>query len=184
VTVADAVDNALNTLLAVITLDARVAQGKARIVTRQVSGVTVKTLDPPIALAYAVDRLGNRLVLGSSPAAVARYLSAGSDSESAGRFRKLQTLGFPNADSFLCLDVAAVRNEFSSRRERLIEKISKEQNRSRDDVAHDVEQVLALSQLFDAAYLANRVDSNSASIFHTFGLLPRRSATELRHSKR
>ncbi len=78
-TVADALDNALNTLLAIVTFNGKFAEARTRIVTHEVAGVTVKTLDPPVPFAYAVDRVGHRLVLGDSAGAVERYLACGAD---------------------------------------------------------------------------------------------------------
>jgi hypothetical protein len=173
VAVAEALDNALNTLLACLTFDHRFGQTRARIVSREVSGVTVKSLEPHIPLAYAIDRPGHRLVLGSSPAAVERYLKAGSDPAAGSRFRQLQTQGFATADSFLCVDLVAVQELLIKQRDILTDTIANRKKRPRTDVAYDLEQVLALSRLFDAAYLTSRVDTDSATVFHTLGFLPR-----------
>ena len=132
-TVADALDNALNTLLALITLDQKKKQGDARIVSREVAGVTVKTLEPPIQFAYAVDRPGHRLVLGTSAAVVARYLAAGAGPASGERFRRLRARGFADAQSFLCLDLAAVARWIVARHDRLIERIAAGRKRDRQD---------------------------------------------------
>ena len=42
-TVADALDNALNTLLALVTFNGKFAEARSRIITHEISGVTVKT---------------------------------------------------------------------------------------------------------------------------------------------
>lgn len=171
VAVADALDNGLNTLLGLMTFDQRKSQGQARVVSRAVAGVTVKTLEPPVPLACAVDRTGHRLVLGSSSAAVERYLAAGTDAAAGGRFRQLQARGFADAQSFLCLDLAAVANLIVKHRDRLTETLANQQKRDRNEVTHDLEQILAFSRLFDAAYLSIRIDSNTATVFQTVGLL-------------
>src|SRR5262249_38321185 len=74
ITVAAALDNALRTALALTALDEHRGGGRARIATRDVAGTTVRTLDVPLPFAYAVDQAWGRLVLGTSAAAVARYL--------------------------------------------------------------------------------------------------------------
>jgi hypothetical protein len=176
--VADALDNVLNTLLAFVTFDERLGQGRAKIVSRQVAGLTVKSLDPQIPFAYAVDRAGHRLVLGNSLAAVERYLAASADPLAGTRFRRLQARGFAEAQSFLCLDLAAVEAMITKHRERLTETIAGQEHRSRQDVAHDLDQVVALSQLFDAAFVTNRIDANSATVFHALGLLARQAGEE------
>ena len=85
------------------------ARFRPKIIAREVSGVTLKSLDSPVPFAYAVDRPGHRLVVGNSVAAVERYLAAGTDPEAGSRFRRLRDTAFADADSFLCLDLAAVQ---------------------------------------------------------------------------
>jgi len=137
--------------------------------------VTVKTLEPPIPFAYAVDRAGHRLVLGDSAGAVERYLACGADPQAGARFRELQARAFPEAHSFVCLDLAAVGAMIATHRDRILGLLANQEHRSRDDVAHDLDQFLALSRLFDAAYLTSRIESDSATVFHALGLLPRKS---------
>jgi hypothetical protein len=177
-TVADALDNALNTLLALVTFDGKFAQSGSRIVSREVSGVTVKTLDPPVPFAYAVDRAGHRLVLGDSAGAVERYLASDSNPAAGARFRRLQALAFPDAHSFLCLDLAAVGTMMQTHRDRITGILANHEHRSRDEVAHDLDQFVALSRLFEAAYLTNRIDTDSATVFHALGLLARQPETD------
>jgi len=176
-TVADALDNALNTLLAVVTLNGKLAEGRSRIVSHEVTGVPVKTLDPPVPFAYAVDRASHRLVLGDSAGAVERYLARGSDPNAGARFRGLQARAFPEAHSFLCLDLAAVGTMIATHRDRILGMLVNREHRSRDEVARDLDQFLALSRLFDAAYLTYRIDGESATVFHALGLLPRQGET-------
>jgi hypothetical protein len=173
--VADVLDNALNTLLALVTFNGNLAETRARIVTHEVAGVTVKTLDPPVGFAYAVDRSGHRLVLGDSAGGVERFLASGSEWSAGDRFRRLQARAFPEAHSFLCIDVAAVANAIATHRDGIIGMLANREHRSRDEVAHDMDQFLALSRLFDAAYLSNSIDSDSATVFHAVGLLARQS---------
>ncbi len=120
-----------------------------------------------------MDRAGHRLVMGNSAGAVERYLACGSDPQAGARYRGLQALAFPAAQSFVCLDLAAAGTTIATHRDRILGMLANQQHRSRDDVARDLDQFLALSRLFDAAYLTSRVDSDSASVFHALGLLPR-----------
>ena len=57
--------------------------------------------------------------------------------------------------------------------DRIIGILANQEHRSREEVAHDLDQLLALSRLFDAAYLTNRIESDSATVFHALGLLAR-----------
>ena len=66
VSVADALENALHTALALTAMDEKRNQGRSRITTQVVAGASVTTLDPPVPFAYAVDRAGSRLILSTS----------------------------------------------------------------------------------------------------------------------
>jgi hypothetical protein len=184
-TVAVACDNALRTLLAVLALDEKRAQGRSRIVNREVSGVTISTLDPPIPFAYAVDRAAHRLILGTSAAAVERYLLAGSDPQATARFRQLRVAAFADAQSFLCLDIAAAEATLRKHRDQFTKMIAAKDKRSVEDVSGDLDQFLALAHLFDAAFLTVRVDRPSATIHETLGVLSRpgeaKGAGEIKH---
>ena len=181
--VADALDNALNTFLALLAFDEKLARSRPRIVTRSVSGITVKSLDPTIPFAYAVDRDGRRLVVGNSVAAVDRYLSAGSDPEAGSRFRRLRATAFAAAGSWFCLDLAAVQKAVETHRARLTEMIASNEHRSREDVTRDLDQMLALVRVFDAAYLTSRIDTKSSTVLHTLGLLVRPVETKASTAK-
>ena len=47
------------------------------------------------------------------------------------------------------------------------------EHRSREDVARDLDQMLSLARIFDAAYLTVRFDGDSTTVLHTLGLLVR-----------
>ncbi|APW63738.1 hypothetical protein [Paludisphaera borealis] len=175
-TVADALDNALNTLLAALSLDEKRVPASAHIEIRDVSGAGVKSLSTPYPFAYAVDRPGRRVVLGTSADAVTRYLDAGADPKAGTRFRAIQAAAFPDCASYVCLDLAAIHGLAVQHRDRLIDAAAKKQKRPAADVGHDLDQVLGLVQLFDAAFLAARVDVKNATLEHTIGLLPRPTA--------
>jgi hypothetical protein len=185
VRVAAAFDNALRTLLAVLALDEKRAGGRSRIVKREVAGVTISTLDPPIPFAYTVDHAGHRLVLGTSAEAVERYILAGSDLQAAARFRQLQAAAFADAQSFLCLDLAAAEAMLRKHRDQFTKEIAARDKRSIEDVSGDLDQFLALAHLFDAAFLTLRVDGTSAAIHETLGVLIRpgeaKAAGEIKH---
>lgn len=184
-TVAAATDNALRTLLAVLALDEKRAQGRSRIIKREVSGITISTLDPPIPFAYALDRSGHRLILGTSAAAVERHILAGSDNTQAARFRQLQAAVFADAQSFLCLDLAAAETLMRKHRDQFTKMIAARDKRSVEDVSGDLDQFLALAHLFDAAFLTLRVDRTSATVHETLGVLARpgevRGVGEIKH---
>jgi hypothetical protein len=177
VPIAAALENALNTLLAMLTFDEQRGKGGARIVCRDVGGLSIKTLDPPIPFAFALDHQGHRLIVGNSADTVARHLTATTHPEAATRFHRIRELAFPDAQSFVCFDLAAFQSVIASHRDRLAELISSKEHRARDEVARDLDQAAALAGVFEAAFWANRIDAASASVFHTVGLLSRQPET-------
>jgi hypothetical protein len=177
-TVAAALDNALKTLLAALSLDEKHVPASARIESRVVDGAGVRFLSTPYPFAYAVDRPGRRLVLGTSPEAVIRYIEASADPKAGTRFRAIQETAFPDCESYVCLDLAAIHGLAVAHRDRLIAVAAKKQNRPAADVGHDLDQVLGLVQLFDAAFLSARVDVKNSTLEHTIGLLPRPTASK------
>jgi hypothetical protein len=174
VPIARAVDNALRTFLAVLCLDEKRAGGRGRIVESEVSGLAVRTLEPPIPLAYAVDAGGHRLVLGTSADAVGRYLVCGSDPSATTRFRDLRAIAFPEARCFICLDLRSAEAEAQKHRQRLIRMIAARDHRPADDVSRDLDRAIDLARLFDAFFFTNRVEPQSSTVSQTLGLLGRR----------
>ncbi len=172
-TVADAVDNALSTALALISLDRKHAPAGSRIVSREVGKVTVRTLDPPVPFASAVDREGHRLILSNSAVALEQCLAGNPDATGSGRFGLIRAAAFPDDRSFLCLDLAAVQNLIETHRDQIAWMLSASDQRPKDEVARDLDQARDLCRLFDAAYLTSRIDLDSTAVFHTLGLLPR-----------
>jgi hypothetical protein len=58
-------------------------------------------------------------------------------------------------------------------RDRLTKIIATKENRSAEEVSRDLDQVIALARLFDAAFVTRRVDAASATIHHSLGVLAR-----------
>jgi hypothetical protein len=177
-TVADAVENALRTILAVVSLDDKRAQGRSRIRTQVVAGAAMTTLDPPIPFAYAVDRTGDRLVLGNAANAVAQYLLEGSSDhskakgKSTSRFDRFQALAFPEATTFFCVDLDALTSLADRHRDQIAQTIATRKKRPIADVKGDLDQVLNLAHLFQAAYISSRIDADATAIHQSVGLIP------------
>jgi hypothetical protein len=171
VTLAAALENALRTLLALTALDETRGEGRSRIVTREVAGATVTTLDVPLPFAYAVDRAQGRLVLGSSDIAVARYLESSSDPEAGRRFRELQAVAFADAETFLCIDLDTLTRLADRYRDRLAKNFAARQKRPAADVERDLDHVLALARLFRAAFIASRMESDATAVHRSIGVI-------------
>jgi len=166
---AAALDNALRVALVALSLDESRVPPESRVETK--NGVT--TLSVPFPFAFAVDEPGHRLILGSSAAAVARHLQAGVDADGGSRFDRLRDAAFPDYGSFVCLDLAAISDLAARNKDRLVAFAAKRRNRPVQSVAGDFDQAMALVRLFDAAFLAGRIDASNALVETSLGLIPR-----------
>jgi hypothetical protein len=173
--VADALDNTLRTVLAMVALDEKRGQGRAAIATSDAAGVPVRTLSTPIPFAYAVDRAGGKLVLGTSAASVAGYLQSASDPQAGSRFRDIQAMAFPEYSTFLCVDLESLTGVAGRYRDRLVRNLAARQKRPTADVEKDLDQVLALARLFRAAFIASRIEPDATAVHRCFGVIVRDS---------
>jgi hypothetical protein len=175
VTTAAAVDNALRTTLAIIAIDHKRNRGRNRVVSHDVDGVQVMTLDTPIAFAYAVDRRRHRLVVGNSPRAVTRFIRTADAPDAGSRFRKIRALADSSGDAptFLALDLQALHELAVRRREQLVDLLAKRRNLPRAETGHDLDQVLALIHLFDSAFITARLEPDASSCVRRIGLIAR-----------
>lgn len=152
-------------------LDEKRGLSRSRITTREVAGATVTTLDVPLPFAYAVDPVHGRLVLGTSAVAVARYLESSSDPQAGRRFREFQAAAFPDAETFLCVDLDTLAGLASRYRDRLVRTIAARQKRPATDVGKDLDHMLALARLFRAAFIASRMEAGSTAVHRTIGVI-------------
>jgi hypothetical protein len=166
-----ALENALHTALAFSALDEKRGQGRSRIATRVVAGASVTTLEPPIPFAYAVDRARSRVILSTSARSVARYLEMPQPPGIADRFRRFQAGAFPADQTFLCVDLDRLVGLGTQHRERLVEHLSARNSRQAGDVAKDLDQVLALSKLFQAVFITSRIDNQATIARQSAGLI-------------
>jgi hypothetical protein len=173
VTAAAAIENALRTVLSLAALDDKRNNGRSQVMTRSVAGVNVTTLDFFIPFAYAVDDAGSRLILGTSPESVVRYLEAASNPKSGERFRQFRARAFPDAETFLCVDLNALGNLAGRRHDRLVEILATKENRPPAEVEKDLSQVLAFARLFDAAFVTSRFEPEAAAVHRRVGLIMR-----------
>jgi hypothetical protein len=175
--VADALENALRTLLVVVAMDEKHGRGRAAIATSRAAGESVRTLSIPIPFAYAIDRTTGKLLVGTSPQAVARYLEGDADPEAGARFREWQAAAFPGYETFACVDLEAVTRLASQYRARLARNLAARQNRPAAEVEVDLDHVVAFAGLFRAAFVASRIEPDSTALNRCFGLIPRDAAT-------
>jgi hypothetical protein len=170
-TVADALDNALRTLLALLALDKERAQGRARIKSRAVAGVAIHSLDVSTSFAYAIDRSSKRVILSNSADAIARFLEHTADFKAGGRFRRLQAAAFPNAQTFGCINLEVISRLASRDRDRLVHSLALRQGRPIAEVDRDLTQVQALARLIDAAFVTSRIESQATVVERSIGVI-------------
>jgi hypothetical protein len=170
-TVADALDNALRTLLALSALDRDRAQGRAKITTRNVAGVPIHSLDVSVGFAYAIDRTRGRVIVSTSTDGIARYLEHAADSGAGARFRQFRVDGISNAQTFGCIDLEAVNRLASRHRDRLVELLATRQGRPSADVDRDLAQVEALARLIDAVFFTSRIDPEARAVERSIGVI-------------
>jgi hypothetical protein len=171
---AAALDNALKTALALTALDPKNGGGRLRVETRDVAGASVVALGGPSPIAYAVH--DGRLVLGTSADTVARALAAQAEPGASGRFGQLRERFFPGASSYLCVDLRALHDFADGRRPALAHSLAARQGRPEADAARDLDQALALIDLFEAAYLTTAVEPDFTSAHRALGLVAREPA--------
>ncbi len=171
VTVAAAIENALRTVLSLAAIDDKRNNGRSQITTRSVAGVNVTTLDSPIPFAYALDHARSRVILGTSPGAVARYLEAASNPQAGERFRQFRARAFPDAETFLCVDLSALDKLAGRHHDRLVELLANRKNQPAADVEKDLAQVLAFAKLFEAAFVTSRFEPEAAAVHRRIGLI-------------
>jgi hypothetical protein len=171
VAVAEAIENALRTILTLMAMDEKRVQGRGGLATSRAAGVAVTTLGVPIPFAYAIDRAGGRLVLGTSAVSVARYLEAASDPEAGARFRRWQAAAFPGFETFACVDLDALARHADRSRARLARRLAARQDRPAGEVEGDLEHFSALARLFRAAFVASRIEPDASALYRCFGVI-------------
>jgi hypothetical protein len=166
-----ALENALRTILGVTALDEKRNRGGSRIVVRAVAGANVTALDTLSPFAYAVDHAKGQLVLGTSAAAVARYLESLSNPRAGQSFRDFQSAAFASAETFVCVDLGALTRVADRHRDRVAQALAARQNRQAALVEKDLEHVLALARLFRAAFVSSQIEPGATAVHQAIGLL-------------
>lgn len=167
---AAALENALKAALAAMSLDPKLAPANALVVARD----GVVSLDGPFPFAFAIGSQARRLVVGTSRASVGRYLEAGLRVDAGSRFLKLREAAIADLSSYAFVDLARLRALAARSKDQLVAAVRRK-DRPAEEVARDLDQILDLSQPFEAAYAAGRVDDKSEVIELRFGLVPDRS---------
>lgn len=167
--VADALENALRTTLALYALDPSRKDLSLRVEARAVDGVRVTTLagakDP---FAFAAGR--GTLVLGTSAEAVAGWFAAPAAGGSPA-FQEFRAAFFPRAETFAFADFVAIARAADARLPQLARDHARRRGESEEAARRDLDQSLALLKLFRAAFLSNAIAPDFSSVHRTAGLI-------------
>jgi hypothetical protein len=172
---ATALDNALRTLLALHALgrgpNQAAGAGQARVEARAIDGVNVTSLGGPKPFAYAVRE--GRLVVGSSAEAVARAVDAQNEpkAEKPSRLDQLRSALFADTVSFACADLKAIHEFANAHRPALARRMAAAQKRPEPESARDLDEALALVELFDAAFFTSQVEQGFTAVHRKLGLV-------------
>jgi hypothetical protein len=171
--VTDAVENALRTLLAFHALDPRHGQGQLQVESREVEGRKVTALSPTSPFTFAIDR--DRLILGSSAAAVVRSLSR-STIATESPVERLRAGRFPGAESFAYVDFVQLHRYILDHRGPIVERQAARQHRRVGEVERDLDQTAALMALFQQGYITSAIEPDATAVHRSIGLIARKPA--------
>ncbi len=166
-----AIDNALRTFLAIYALDDKHGGGRLRIETRAAAAGsgTITSLSPSTPFAYTIH--ASRLILGTSPETVSRAVAAMSNPKASDRVERVRSVYFPDVVSFALADLRAIHTVADRQRPALTRRLAARQHRTESDAARDLDQVLALIDLFDAAFFTTTVAPDFNKVHHALGLV-------------
>jgi hypothetical protein len=169
--VGPAIENGLRTLFALSAFGGKPRPGKpARSVeTRPIGATRVTVLaggatTPAFALGAGV------LAIGLDPEAVAT-LAAGGPGGGPPWLAALRAERFPQGETFVAADVAALVRRADARREALVARLSRDRDGNREAAASDLDLVLGLLRLSRFAYAASTTSVDGAAAHRTVGLI-------------
>jgi hypothetical protein len=169
-----ALENALRTYLAFYALDGQHDRGQLQLESRTIGGRKVTALGPRTPLAFAID--GDRLVLGSSAAAVSRAITFAAN-PTEGDLDRLRAARFPQAGSFACVDLVRLQEFVLGHRAPLVSRLAARKGRNVEDAERDLDEATALVSLFRQAYLTSAIEADASAVHRSLGLIPREAPT-------
>jgi hypothetical protein len=168
--VAAALENALRTYLAFYALDPQHNRRQSQLETHETGGHRVTALRPMTPLAFAID--GDRLILGTSAAAVGRAIAFAAN-PTEGELERLRAARFPQAGSFACVDLVRVQEYILSHRAGLMARLATRQGGKPEDAERDLDEATALISLFSQAYVTSALEADASAAHRSLGLIPR-----------
>ena len=162
-------DNALRTVLAIYALNPKQRAAHARVESRIVGDarLTMLTDGSQTMGTYRVDR--NRLVVGRSPEAVAGFGSG----RSPAVFSSLRSRYFPEAETFLIIDLRRLVDEVRAVRGPLARILANRSKRQYNAVDQDLGQLISLAELFQAATFSTTSTKDATEVHRSIRLIAR-----------
>ena len=109
--------------------------------------------------------------MGTRAASVARYLECSSDPDAGRFFRELQARAFSGSEAFGCVNLDLFNEWADKHRESLAQALAARQSRPVAAVESDLDQVLALAQLFRAGFVTSRIEADASAVYQSIGLI-------------
>ena len=162
-------DNALRTAFALYALDPKRATAHLRVQDQVIGDARMTELTDglKVRMAYRADR--NRLVVGNSAEAVARFATGGPPATLAA----VRARYFPDAETFAIVDLERLAREIDTYRGPIARGLAARSKRPVASVDRDLSLVLAVARLFRAATITSAASAGAAEIHRTIGLIAR-----------
>jgi hypothetical protein len=168
--VARALENALRSVLALVSLDPKRPPG-SQVETLEVQGCKITRLvTGPSSFVFHVSPAW--MILGNDEDLVADLASGKARSGGPAPLMQIRQKRFPLAQHFLVLDFVALADWIERHREPILRHLAS-QRQTEEDPGGDLDQALHLLQLFRAGYVTARVTDDGRIVHQSFGLLPK-----------
>ena len=163
------IDNAMRTLLAFHAFKPRRRTDHLRIESRTLGDarLTVLTDGLHTRMAYRVDR--DRLVVGNSPEAVARFGTGRPPPAIA----EIRARSFPEAETFAIVDLSRLVGEIRSLRGPIARGLAARSKRPVAAADRDLVDLIAVAELFKAATFTSTTSKDASEVRRTIGLTAR-----------
>lgn len=165
--VAAALENGFRTFLALYALDEKHGKGQLEVESREIQGFSITSLSPTSPFAFAIAR--GRLILGGTAEAIATAIS--SDTKPNRRFAQLRADYFPQAETFLCVDLEKVRIFVESRRTAIARRLAARNKKSVGESERELGIILSLMGEFRDVFVSSTIAPDARSAHRMLGLI-------------
>ncbi|AGA29665.1 hypothetical protein [Singulisphaera acidiphila] len=165
--VAAALENGLRTFFALYALDEKHDHGQLEVESREIQGVSITALSPTSPFAFAFGQ--GRLVIGGIAEAVAGAIH--SEASTNRRFSQLRATYFPQAETFLCIDLEKVRTFAESHRTAIARRLALRNEKTVENAQRELDLALALMGEFRDLFVTSVITPDARSAHRMLGLI-------------